>query len=254
MAAPKFEVFSISKYIPVADIASLLKFGDEPTTELSAFQWDDEETVMDELATFFPFPRYFNRDWNDVKKCVSELCAGGRLIIVRSISTQAAHALAHFVDSVGSLFGSKETEPKGRVAIVLEGFSGNDVVHDDRKYNVSKVTEPEKKYDPDTYQIQVSGKRNHKYYVNVALKVLKRRAWYNKLEFSGLGNAIPSIVSIAEILKRYQVVVMGNIETSLVELSGEGGGSRSLHKAKIVVILNKIHDVPQVYPTGVQEC
>jgi len=242
--AQTVDVLSSTKYIPVSELVSLLKFGDEPTTELSAFGWDDEETVMDELATFFPFPRYFNRDWAAVKTCVAELCQSGRLIIIRGITPQGSANVNHFVDTV--ITGSQS---KGRVVIVLEGFTDNEVSFEDRKHKVGKLEES-RTFAPDTYQIQVSGKRNHKYYVNVALKVLKRRSWYDKLEFSGLGNAIPSIVSIAEILKRYQVVAIQHIETSLAELSGE----RSLHKAKIVVVLTKLADVPQVYPTGVQEC
>eukprot|EP01089_Gocevia_fonbrunei_P006342 TRINITY_DN16980_c0_g1_i1.p1 TRINITY_DN16980_c0_g1~~TRINITY_DN16980_c0_g1_i1.p1 ORF type:complete len:276 (-),score=63.45 TRINITY_DN16980_c0_g1_i1:93-827(-) len=244
MAQP-IEVLSSTKYIPVAELVSLLKFGDEPTSELSAFGWEDEETVFDELATFFPFPRIFNRDWPAVKTCVAELCQNSRLIIIRGITPKGLANVSHFVDSVVS-----GEAPSGRVVIVLEGFTGTEVTFEDRKHKVGKLEEPDKTYERDTYQIQVSGKRNHKYYVNVALKVLKRRSWYDKLELSGLGNAIPPIVSIAEILKRYQIVEIKDIETSLAELSGE----RSLHKAKIVVVLNKLADVPQVYPTGVQEC
>jgi len=247
------EVFTISKYLPTQELVSLLHFGDEPTTELSAYQWEDEETLMDELATFFPFSRYFNRDWADVKKHIAELCASGRMITIRGIAQAGVHNMAHFIDTVGSLFSAKETAPKGRVVIILEGFNGAEISFEDRAYKVGKLAESDKTFGPDTYQIQVSWKRNHKYYVNVALKVLKRRGWYSHLEFSGLGNSIPSIVSIAEILKRYQVVSTGSINTSLVELSGERG-LRSPHKAKLVVTLNKIHDVPQVYPTGVQEC
>jgi len=247
------EVFTIGKYIPSQELTTLLHFGDEPTTELSAFQWEDEETLMDELATFFPFSRYFNRDWADVKKHIAELCASGRMIVIRGISKEGTNNLVHFIDTVGSLFAAKDTAPKGRVVIILEGYTGADISFEGRAHKVGKLTEPEKNFGPDTYQIQVSWKRNHKYYVNVALKVLKRRSWYTSLEFSGLGNSIPSIVSIAEILKRYQVVTTSNIKTSLVELSGERG-LRSPHKAKLVVTLKKIHDVPQVYPTGVQEC
>jgi len=237
---------STTKYIPQKNLAALLNFGDEPVTELSADGWEDDETLMDELSTFFPFPRNFNREWPEVQKYSVELCkASGRLIIIRAINEKGLSAVNRFVATVGSIFD--QGAPQERVVVVLEKYPAKEVTFEGKRYAVTPLpNEPETNFPADTYQIQVSGKRNHTYYVNVALRIFKRRPWYNRLELSGLGNAIPSIVSITEILKRYKIVKELRIETSLAELVGEGASSgRFLHKSKIVLLLEKPANVPQ---------
>jgi len=241
----ELEIFSLDNYIPIEELAQHMKFGDESSmTELSAFGWDDKETVMDELATFFPFPRYFSREWEAVKDCLAELLSRGRLVVIRAIEGEAPQNLISLLDDVASLYGT-DRAPQGKVAFVLEGFTGTVIQGKQHTYNVSRLPLPNREYKDNPYAVQVSGKRNHTYYVNLALKVFQRRGWYSILELSGLGNAIPSIVSIAEILKRYKVAVVRRIETSLVELS-DGEGSRPLQKAKIVVIMDKISSIPDI--------
>jgi len=126
--------------------------------------------------------------------------------------------------------------------VVLDGSSATQLQLGKHSFNVSRLQVPAEENNP-VYQIQVSGKRNHTYYVNLALKIFQRRDWFTVLELSGLGNAIPSIVSIAEILKRYKVAVVKKIETSLVELAD---GNRPLQKAKIVVLMDKIAAIPDI--------
>jgi len=245
-ATNALEVFSLDNYVPLGELGSVLKFGEEPLTELSAVGWEDLETVIDELATFFPFPRYSNREWSSVKESLAELLGGGRLIVVRAIDVKAPgwQNVLNLIDEVATLH--ETNRPTGRVAFVLEGFSGSSLqTPKGHSFNVSLLQLPAQSYQQNIYSIQVSGKRNHTYYVNLALKVFQRRSWYSNLELSGLGNAIPSIVSIAEILKRYKVATTRKIETSLVELS-DGEGSRSLQKAKIVVLMDKIASIPDV--------
>jgi len=242
------EIFSIDSYLPYEELGSVLKFTDTPLTELSAVGWEDSETVMDELATFFPFPRYYNRGWEGIKEVLAELCRQGRLIVIRAVNTQTTEAFANvalLIDEVASLYANPKDTPQGRVAFVLEGLDSSVVQTKHHSFTVNRLALPTRHYDQSIYGIQVSGKRNHTYYVNLALKVFQRRNWYNMLELSGLGNAIPSIVSIAEILKRYKVAVVRKIETSLVELS-DGEGARSLQKAKIVVLMEKTNSIPEI--------
>lgn len=247
MSSPGLELFSTSSYLPFEEFGTLLDF--TPTnniTELSAVGWDDEETVMDELATFFPFPRYYNRGWEGVKECLAELCSKGRLIVVRAVDTSndAWKNVEKLINEVSELYSGPRV-PEGRVIFVLEGKTGDTVQTKQGALSVKPLQVEEKTYDQSIYSIQVSGKRNHAYYVNLALKVFQRREWYNNLELSGLGNAIPSIVSIAEILKRYKVAEVEKIETSMVELS-DGEGTRPLQKAKIVVLMKKISSIPEI--------
>jgi len=244
MATQGLEIYSINHFVPEDDLLNLLKLPqDYPTSELSAFNWEDKEVFIDELATFFPFPKYFNREWDAVKECVVELCTRGRVVMVRGITPASIPTLEILVDYAASLFGA-EKKAQGRVIFVLIGFASAELKGHEQAYPVSPLEVAQFTEDT-TYRVQVSGKRNHTYYVNLALKVFMRRDWYTRLELSGLGNAIPSIVSVAEILKRYKVAVTKSIQTSLVELS-DGEGARPLQKAKIVVILAKISSTPTI--------
>jgi hypothetical protein len=80
----------------------------------------------------------------------------------------------------------------GRIVFVLEDFGGAGVQGQEKLHPVTKLDVPEQEGEDSMYKLQVSGKRNHTYYVNVALKVLARRQWSTSLELSGLGNGMPS--------------------------------------------------------------
>lgn len=247
MSTTGLELFSTSTYLPFEEFGTLLNFTPvNNITELSAVGWDDEETFMDELATFFPFPRYYNRGWEGAKECLAELCAKGRLIVIRAVkvSNGAWQNVVKLISEVGGLYSGPRV-PEGRVIFVLEGLTDTTVQTAQGALSVKPLEVQQQSYDQSIYSIQVSGKRTHAYYVNLALKVFQRRDWYNHLELSGLGNAIPSIVSIAEILKRYKVAEVEKIETSMVELS-DGEGTRSLQKAKMVVLMKKTNSIPEI--------
>lgn len=75
------------------------------------------------------------------------------------------------------------------MVFVLEGLGAEaGVKGQDKVHPVTKLDVPERQTDDSLYRLQVSGKRNHTYYVNVALKVLARRQWNTAIELSGLGN------------------------------------------------------------------
>lgn len=80
----------------------------------------------------------------------------------------------------------------GRIVFVLEDFGEAGVQGQEKLHPVTKLDVPEQEGDDSVYKLQVSGKRNHTYYVNVALKVLARRQWSTSLELSGLGNGTSS--------------------------------------------------------------
>lgn len=247
MSAQGPDFFSIDTYVPIEELGTVLKVSDDSQlTELSAAYWEDKETVKDELATFFPFNRYFNREWDGIKDGLAQVCLNGRLIVFRGVnqSAPAFENLRAIIELIVSLYTS-EHPPTGRVVIVLEPFGGTSLQLSQATFPVQKLQLPPHQSVQNIYSIQVSGKRNHTYYVGLALKVFQRREWYAMLELSGLGNAIPSIVSIAEILKRYKVATVQKIETSLVELT-DGEGSRTLQKAKIVILMTKIASIPDL--------
>jgi len=244
------EVFSVDRHAPIEQLADLLKFSDDiPQTEVSAVGWDDKDIVVDELATFFPFHRNFDREWESVKGALTEgsLFHKGRLIVIRSANQSGAAGdnLKTVLEYIASVYDGSEKAPQARSALVLDGFTESSLQVGKDNFAVTRVEIPEGGKIDNVYHVQVSGKRNHTYYVNLVLKIFQRRDWYNVVELSGLGNAIPSIVSIAEILKRYKVATVHKIETSLVELS-DGEGSRSLQKAKIVVLMDKIGSIPDI--------
>lgn len=237
-------------HVPLGELAALLKLGaDVPAAELSAVEWADRETVIDELATFFPFPRYFVREWEAVPAALAEQVDKGKLVLLRGLSSPTALAhLALLLDYAAAALLARPAKIQGRIVFVLEGpqeLVQGGVKGQEKTHPVTRLDVPPRASAEGAYRLQISGKRNHTYYVNVALKVLARRPWHHALELSGLGNAIPSIVSIAEILKRYRVAVFERIETSLVELADEG---RRAQKAKMVVVLKKIASAPVIDP------
>jgi len=215
MATPGLEIYSISHHVPLEQLSALLKLGNIPTAELSVVEWNDQETVMDELATFFPFGRYFIREWEGVKDALAEQVEKGKLVLVRGISAEAVPNLGTIIDYVANALhsskgavaraqGSSPPLPKsspahprtwtGRIVFVLENFGESGIQGQGKLHPVTKLDVPVSQgrgNDGSVFKLQVSGKRNHTYYVNVALKVLARRPWHAFIELSGLGNGSP---------------------------------------------------------------
>jgi len=243
-ASPHLELYSIQKYIPLDELTKAFNW-DGPVSEVSAYGWEAKDTVMDELATFMQFPRKFERAWKSVAECLADVCfRKGRLIVIRGITDPVLPTVARLVHYVAQLFeeGAKKP-PRGSVIVVVEAVTGPLKHKDLASYDLTPLpNQPEETFTPGIYSVQVSGKRTHTYYVNLALRVFRRRPWYSQLELSGLGNAIPSIVSVAEILKRYQMTKTEKVETSFITLEGDGG--RPIQKAKILVLVTKIADRP----------
>ena len=111
---------------PTAGIVQRLGFATEPVSELSARSWTDEDAVMAGLAADFPMPDYFGRNWDAVDECVADLCANGRLIVVRGIHPAAQEWVARFADCVGSMW-ARGAAPAGHVAVVLAGWPTPDL-------------------------------------------------------------------------------------------------------------------------------
>jgi DNA-binding protein len=88
-------------------------------------------------------------------------------------------------------------------------------------------------------KIQVSSsKQSLSFYVHLAKKFLTSQ---NEIELSGLGSAINTVVSCAEILKNGGFATISKINTSTVEIKSEGE-EQSFPKAKIQVWLAKGKD------------
>ncbi|KAL8171389.1 hypothetical protein V2J09_023193 [Rumex salicifolius] len=88
-------------------------------------------------------------------------------------------------------------------------------------------------------RIQVSNtKKPLFFYLNLAKRYIKQ---YNDVELSALGMAIPTVVTIAEILKANGVAVEKKVLTSTVDSKDENKG-RLVQKAKIVLATSpKVH-------------
>ncbi|CAL1396467.1 unnamed protein product [Linum trigynum] len=84
--------------------------------------------------------------------------------------------------------------------------------------------------------IKVSNTKNpFIFYLNLAKRHIKQ---YNSVELSGLGMAIPTVVTIAQTLKRTGLAVEKSIKISSVESKGAETG-RLVQKAKIDILLEK---------------
>ncbi|XP_051119365.1 uncharacterized protein At2g34160-like [Andrographis paniculata] len=97
--------------------------------------------------------------------------------------------------------------------------------------NKMNIAESQKKN-----RIQVSNtKKPLFFYVNLAKRYMLQ---HNEVELSGLGMAISTVVSVAEILKNNGFAVEKKIMTSTVEMGDDLRG-RPVQKAKIEIILGK---------------
>ncbi|KAL2920412.1 hypothetical protein RDABS01_011903 [Bienertia sinuspersici] len=85
-------------------------------------------------------------------------------------------------------------------------------------------------------RIQVSNnKKPLFFYLNLAKRYIKQ---HNDVELSALGMAIPTVVTIAEILKANGVAVEKKVLTSTVGSKDENKG-RFIHKPKLEILLEK---------------
>ncbi|KAL3507698.1 hypothetical protein ACH5RR_033080 [Cinchona calisaya] len=85
-------------------------------------------------------------------------------------------------------------------------------------------------------RIQVSNtKRPLFFYLNLAKRYLKQ---HDEVELSALGMAIPTVVIIAEILKRNGLATNQKVMTSTVGKNDESNG-RFVRKARIEIVLEK---------------
>ncbi|KAK6140707.1 hypothetical protein DH2020_025559 [Rehmannia glutinosa] len=91
--------------------------------------------------------------------------------------------------------------------------------------------------------IQVSNsKKSLFFYVNLSKRYLQQ---YDEVELSGLGMAINTVVTIAEILKDSGFAVEKKIRTLTIDMRDDPG-ARPLPKAKIEVSLGKSADFDEL--------
>ncbi|XWS08849.1 hypothetical protein CRYUN_Cryun40dG0035600 [Craigia yunnanensis] len=86
-------------------------------------------------------------------------------------------------------------------------------------------------------KVQVSNtKKPFIFYLNLAKKYINE---CNEVELCALGMAIPTVVTIAEILKRNGFAIQKRIMTSTVLIAEEDKKGRRIEKAKIEIVLGK---------------
>ncbi|XP_022147424.1 uncharacterized protein At2g34160-like [Momordica charantia] len=104
------------------------------------------------------------------------------------------------------------------------------VAPDGKVKEIAVLTEFKKKKN----QIQVSNvKKPFFYYYNLSKRYIKQ---YNEVELSALGMAIPTVVTIAEILKKNGLASEKNLTISSVSLKN-GENDRLVMKPKIEIAL-----------------
>ncbi|KAK9946027.1 hypothetical protein M0R45_011510 [Rubus argutus] len=99
-------------------------------------------------------------------------------------------------------------------------------------------------------RIQVSNtKKPLFFYVNLAKKYMQLN---NEVELSGLGMAIATVVTIAEILKNNGLAVERKIITKTVDMREDAGG-RPIQKAKIEILLGKSDKFDEIMAAAAEE-
>ncbi|XP_052208978.1 uncharacterized protein At2g34160-like [Diospyros lotus] len=92
-------------------------------------------------------------------------------------------------------------------------------------------------------RIQVSNtKKPLFFYVNLSKRYMQQ---YDEVELSGLGMAIATVVTVAEILKNNGFAVVKKIRTLTVDMRDEGE-TRPLPKAKIEILLGKAENFDEL--------
>ncbi|KAL6212093.1 hypothetical protein ACLB2K_017314 [Fragaria x ananassa] len=100
------------------------------------------------------------------------------------------------------------------------------------------------------HRIQVSNtKKPLFFYVNLAKKYMQLN---NEVELSGLGMAIATVVTIAEILKNNGLAVEKKIITKTVDMREDAGG-RPIQKAKIEILLGKSDKFDEILAAAAEE-
>ncbi|KAH7387128.1 hypothetical protein KP509_16G006900 [Ceratopteris richardii] len=85
-------------------------------------------------------------------------------------------------------------------------------------------------------KIQVSSiKRPLFFYVNLAKRYLQQ---HEEVEMSGIGMAVTTLVTVAQILKNHQLAFEKSIATSIVDQWDDAKG-RMVQKAKVIIVLAK---------------
>ncbi|KAL2525685.1 Uncharacterized protein Adt_10739 [Abeliophyllum distichum] len=99
-------------------------------------------------------------------------------------------------------------------------------------------------------RIQVSNtKKSLFFYVNLSKRYMQQ---YNEVELCGLGMAISTVVSIAEILKNNGFAVEKKIRTLTVDMRDEPG-ARPIPKAKIEILLGKTENFDELMAAEAEE-
>eukprot|EP01120_Amphizonella_sp_Union-15-10_P005188 TRINITY_DN1592_c0_g1_i1.p1 TRINITY_DN1592_c0_g1~~TRINITY_DN1592_c0_g1_i1.p1 ORF type:complete len:154 (-),score=44.98 TRINITY_DN1592_c0_g1_i1:117-578(-) len=104
----------------------------------------------------------------------------------------------------------------------------------------TNATEPNKEAENEkassSDNIKVSSTRSAFFYVDLTTKFLKDQ---NEVELSGLGIAVTTVVTVAEILKSQGIGEIKKLKTSLVNVNGGNRQQRGAQKPKIEILLEK---------------
>ncbi|KAK0606923.1 hypothetical protein LWI29_006344 [Acer saccharum] len=137
-------------------------------------------------------------------------------------------------------------------AVVVTAAAAVDVVDDSGHHGETNLTDTadsssqkkkkgtEKKK---SNRIQVSNtKKPFVFYLSLAKRYIKQ---YNDIELSALGMAIPTVVTIAEILKRDGVAKSKEVKISTVD-SKEDRKGHFIQKAKIQIVMGKAEKLDKI--------
>lgn len=100
-------------------------------------------------------------------------------------------------------------------------------------------------------RIQVSNQKRPLYfYVNLAKRILQQ---HGEVELSGLGMALSTVVTVAEILKNNGLAVERRIRTSTIDIGEDARRPRASPKAKIEIALAKSSTFDELMAAAAEE-
>merc|ERR1712170_36086 len=96
-----------------------------------------------------------------------------------------------------------------------------------------KLTQDKKLLDPDTNEVNISTRRDARFYIFLAKIILKK---FNSIELKALGQAADICVRVAENLERYNYAKISKISSETINLQDS---DRNRKGARFIVKLDK---------------
>merc|ERR1711976_470161 len=107
------------------------------------------------------------------------------------------------------------------------------IIHSEGEHTMTEKPQDKKLLDPDTNEVNISTRRDARFYIFLAKIILKK---FNSIELKALGQAADICVRVAENLERYNYAKISKISSETINLQDS---NRNRKGARFIVKLDK---------------